>query len=339
MTTKPLSIECKHGLLAAAVVCRHHVTALDRAVGFVENSKDPQNLQAWCEDCETYYAREGELTEDFKRFNDFAVVCVACYSELKAKHSRELDDSAGPWPFSDPRDLAVFTLDEVLTGQQPVLEVHHQVFDGSWQFLSGQDVNLENGKLVRLAEVVERDPTLQQLCELPLGWSALRASEQEPWQRNPVFSTSWSELQSEANTHAQECAERLESEFFLLEYERYDYDQKSATLVFSGADRPNLSMNIQVVGSWAAESGTWLWAWDNDTILPTAREHVQVLQKFGQENGFERLTEAHWEADQADAWQVARIACLLLQGDGIYRAPDEDGALFMVVSDPEFVVE
>jgi hypothetical protein len=51
MSNKPLPIECQHGVLTAAVVCRHHVTALDRVVGFVENSSDPQDLQAWCEAC------------------------------------------------------------------------------------------------------------------------------------------------------------------------------------------------------------------------------------------------------------------------------------------------
>ncbi|HYQ29022.1 MAG TPA: hypothetical protein VER04_17450, partial [Polyangiaceae bacterium] len=87
--TKPLSIECRHGIGIAAIVCRHHVSALDRVVGFVENTSDPHDLQAWCDDCEAYFSREGELTEAFQRFNDFAVVCVACYSELKAKHSRD----------------------------------------------------------------------------------------------------------------------------------------------------------------------------------------------------------------------------------------------------------
>ena len=33
------------------------------------------------------------------------------------------------------------------------------------------------------------------------------------------------------------------------------------------------------------------------------------------------------------------VACLLLQADGVYRSPDDDGALFMVLSDPEFVDE
>lgn len=62
-----------------------------------------------------------------------------------------------------------------------------------------------------------------------------------------------------------------------------------------------------------------------------------MLQKFGLENSFQRLSEALWKADEADAWEMTRVACLLLQADGVYRAPDDDGALFMVLSEPEFV--
>ena len=294
------------------------------------------DLQAWCDECEAYFTREGALTEAFKRFNDFAVVCVACYSELKARHSRGVDGVA-PWLFSDPPDLAVFTVSEVLDRQRPVLEVHHEIFDGSCQFLTGEDQDLESGRIVRLVEVVEKDPKLQQLCDLPLGWCAERETVDEPWRRRAVFPLKWTELLEEAARYADECRERLESELFLLEYERYDYDQESATLVFSGAERPNLTMNIQTIGSWAAESGTWLWAWDNDSILASAREHVHMLKKFGEQNGFERLSEALWKAEQTDAWEMSRLACLLLQADGVYRAPDDDGALFMVVHDPELV--
>jgi len=338
MTSTRLSVDCKHGVLAGTVVCRHHVTALERVVGFHENSSDPHDLQAWCDECEAFFSREGELSEAFKAFNDFAVVCVACYSDLKARHMHEVD-ADGPWPFADPKDLAVFTVAEVLAGQQPVLEVHHEVSDGSWQFLSGQDLDLEDGRFVRLVEAVRQDLTLKQLADLPLGWYAERASAGAPWTRQAAFPTSWTELLAEAQAYTEQCQGRLEAEFSLLEYERYDYDQKAATLVFSGADRPDLTFSIQVIGSWAAEPSTWLWAWDNDSILASAREHVHVLKRFGQENGFERMSEALCKGDQADASEMTRVACLLLQADGVYRAPDEDGALFMVISEPSLTTD
>ena len=88
-TEAPLMINCgSHGERVAAVVCRHHLEVRDRVVGFIGNSDDPSDLQAWCDDCEDFFLREGDKTEEFLRFNNFAVVCVECYARIKASHSR-----------------------------------------------------------------------------------------------------------------------------------------------------------------------------------------------------------------------------------------------------------
>jgi hypothetical protein len=34
---------------------------------------------------------------------------------------------------------------------------------------------------------------------------------------------------------------------------------------------------------------------------------------------------------------MACVACLLLGGDGVHRAPDDKGALFMVLTEPRMV--
>jgi RNAse (barnase) inhibitor barstar len=85
---EPMTIDCKvHGTSRSAIVCRHHVHPTDTALGFVENSSDPDDLQAWCDACEEMFLSEGDKTEAFLKFNHFAVVCVACYERLKQLHS------------------------------------------------------------------------------------------------------------------------------------------------------------------------------------------------------------------------------------------------------------
>jgi hypothetical protein len=58
------------------VVCGHLVRALrhptSEALGFIENSSDPDDLQAWCDACEKVFLREQSLTEAFRAFNDMA---------------------------------------------------------------------------------------------------------------------------------------------------------------------------------------------------------------------------------------------------------------------------
>ena len=85
---EPLYVDCgPHGKRVAAVVCCHMIE-VTRAVGFIENSSDPIDLQAWCERCEEMFLAEGDKTKAFEAFNDRAIVCCVCYGELKAKHSR-----------------------------------------------------------------------------------------------------------------------------------------------------------------------------------------------------------------------------------------------------------
>ena len=89
-TEAPLIAFCNHGNRPAAVVCRHLLTADDRVVGFVENSSDPADLQAWCDACESAFIREGYSTLEFAKFADIVIVCDLCYWEIKARNSRLL---------------------------------------------------------------------------------------------------------------------------------------------------------------------------------------------------------------------------------------------------------
>ncbi len=67
---EPLLVDCgEHGKRVATVVCRHLLEEKGRKVGFVENNSDPNDLQAWCDDCERLFLEEGEMTEQFRAFS------------------------------------------------------------------------------------------------------------------------------------------------------------------------------------------------------------------------------------------------------------------------------
>jgi hypothetical protein len=84
-----MSIECcRHGHGIAAIVCGHLAGTGAAGQGFVENSSEPEDLQGWCGACEDLFEREGEMTEAFRAFNNMAVVCTACYQEIKAANQQ-----------------------------------------------------------------------------------------------------------------------------------------------------------------------------------------------------------------------------------------------------------
>jgi len=65
---------------------------------------------------------------------------------------------------------------------KPILLVSHDEDDHGWQFLDGSE-NPDTGDAVDvcLSHVVETDPTLLVLAELPPGWQAWRPSPQDKW--------------------------------------------------------------------------------------------------------------------------------------------------------------
>ena len=90
------------------------------------------------------------------------------------------------WPFADPENLAVFTLKRIVRGESPVRLVSHDEDDGGWQFLDGAGADVEDAAIVSLLCMVELDPSLVELADLPVGWSAVRSGPFDPWERiNP----------------------------------------------------------------------------------------------------------------------------------------------------------
>lgn len=89
------------------------------------------------------------------------------------------------WPFADPENCATFTTPQVMRQGMPVLLVTHDEEDGFWQFLHGEVTEEDQPMIVALAVVVNQDPTLKELADLPIGWQATRTHKAAPWHRTP----------------------------------------------------------------------------------------------------------------------------------------------------------
>jgi hypothetical protein len=89
------------------------------------------------------------------------------------------------WPFAVPPGGAALTTARVLDGH-PVLLVTHDRADGGWEFLCGTTDQAIAVRDVEMSRIVDNDPSLRELADLPVGWRAWRASPGEPWQRGPL---------------------------------------------------------------------------------------------------------------------------------------------------------
>lgn len=108
------------------------------------------------------------------------ILLVLVFTPCCGGDATEKNDS---WPFEDPKSVAVFTTKSVASGAEPILAVYHDSDDGAWQFIGAEDASEENGSLVSLQHVVNLDPSVAALADLPLGWRAWRESKGSPWRR------------------------------------------------------------------------------------------------------------------------------------------------------------
>jgi hypothetical protein len=68
---------------------------------------------------------------------------------------------------------------------QPILLMFHDD-NGEWQFLSSHEEHPEECVYIHLAHVLECDPSVRDLEDLPTGWRAWRWNAADEWRREPT---------------------------------------------------------------------------------------------------------------------------------------------------------
>jgi len=95
-------------------------------------------------------------------------------------------DSPADWPFvDDPPNVAVITTRGVIDGTDWIALASLDQDDGDWQFIGSEGPREDEAMVVSLRSVFERDSSIGELADLPLGWRAWRMAPDQPWQRGP----------------------------------------------------------------------------------------------------------------------------------------------------------
>jgi hypothetical protein len=70
-----------------------------------------------------------------------------------------------------------------MSGADPVTRVFHDLEDGAWQFHGPEESKKEDIAYVCFHHVVDKDATIKELSDLPVGWCAWRKQVAAPWVR------------------------------------------------------------------------------------------------------------------------------------------------------------
>jgi hypothetical protein len=141
----------------------------------------------------------------------------------------------------------------------------------------------------------------------------------------------WEPFLDAAVEYLRRQQDRLKSDFQLGSWPRYDYDQDAGTLTFSSDGRVSVLADMHIVGTTSKSGGTWLWAWDNPSILEKVTHCLGDVRAYGGLHGLEKLTTAKWPGDEHDGWEMTAATAFILRAEGAYRVPGDHGALFMVL--------
>jgi hypothetical protein len=90
------------------------------------------------------------------------------------------------FPFDESPNVAVMTTRPVMSGASWIANVFHHEDDGGWQFHGVEDPDMDAAMIVALKSVLDLDPSIAEVADLPLGWQAWRRGPNEPWQRIPA---------------------------------------------------------------------------------------------------------------------------------------------------------
>ncbi len=114
---------------------------------------------------------------------------------------------------------------------------------------------------------------------------------------------------------------------------RYELQGSAPWLGFGpSADRFEILCEPTVIGSWSKSSGTWLWGWANSWWSPSLTRPTVRVKRAGERLGVERLWRSGFHADEPLAWELCLATLELLpEFSGVYRSPDDTGALFLVI--------
>jgi hypothetical protein len=116
------------------------------------------------------------------------------------------------------------------------------------------------------------------------------------------------------------------------------YDMDKGTLTFGKL----FSFQMQLIGSEANRSNTWMWAWANrlSGMPPRLLKASKQVRDYGKRHRIKPLTEPAMKMDeQHQGHNFAMITSGIAAAKAYYRCPHETGTLFVLITDKNYPVD
>lgn len=91
------------------------------------------------------------------------------------------------WKFEYPPTTVVIANRKIFQQDAWIAYVSHEIDEAGWQFHTNDaEVSESDAQVVSLEDIVNHDPSVSGLADLPIGWQAWRDSAVDEWKRSPL---------------------------------------------------------------------------------------------------------------------------------------------------------
>lgn len=97
-------------------------------------------------------------------------------------------------------------------------------------------------------------------------------------------------------------------------------DQRTGLITWTFSDK-TATAPAQILGSFSPASGSWLWAWANESILPEMSRDARSVRDWAEAHGHHSLAQPKIDADEHAAATLAALAVRITEATGFYRGP------------------
>jgi hypothetical protein len=82
--------------------------------------------------------------------------------------------------FADDLQIYVFTTRFVIEDKSDIIFISHDK-DGDWQFMGADQFSEDDARIISLEEMIEHDPSVLEVADLPFGYEAERTDKLAKW--------------------------------------------------------------------------------------------------------------------------------------------------------------
>src|SRR5262245_33411531 len=121
------------------------------------------------------------------------------------------------------------------------------------------------------------------------------------------------------------------------EEENWEANLDTGEIIFTFADGMTARAQIQIIGTYNTEDGTFLWGWDHPSVLEPLRKSAELARVWGEENHVESFITRKVNCSEYEAWEFTAVAARLSGANGAYRGPS--GSMFVFMTFGEIKLE